>query len=107
MKLGQSKFQCGFSLLMHTCGDSTSVILNGARAVLIDVDVDLIRKSCHGLIDTVVHDLVHKVVETSGIGTADIHTGSLPYGLKTFQNDDAVRTVITRNIVPIHLIILS
>ena len=94
VELGERQLQCGLPLLMHPCGDSPSVVYDGARTVLVYDHEDLVRETRHCLIDTVVDDLVDEMVETAGLGTSDVHSRSLPYRLETLQDDDAVRTVI-------------
>ena len=38
------------------------------------------------LIDGVIHNFIHQMVQTRGGGGADIHTRPLAYGFQTFQN---------------------
>ena len=45
------------------------------------------------LIDGVVHDLVHQMVQTPLAGRADIHTGALAHSLQTFQDLDLAGVV--------------
>ena len=45
------------------------------------------------LIDGVIHDLVHQMVQTPLAGRADIHTGALAHSLQTFQDLDLAGVV--------------
>ena len=56
-----------------------------------DVDDDAIAR--HRLVDRVVDDLVHEVVQTRGPGGADVHARTLAHRLETLENRDVLSTV--------------
>ncbi len=47
-----------------------------------------VAAASHGLVDRVVHDLPHQVVEARRAGGADVHPGPLPHGLETLEDGD-------------------
>ena len=51
-----------------------------------DIHIDLIAVSRQGLIDGVVHDFIHQVMQAPGACGADIHTRTLPDGLQSLQD---------------------
>ena len=67
-------------------GDATAVVLDGDAAVLVDGHLDVCAVAGHGLVDAVVHRLVHQVVQALLADVANIHGGALAYGLKAFQH---------------------
>ena len=50
-----------------------------------DLDLDALAITGEGLVDGVVDDLVHAVVEAGLVRITDIHTGSLAHGLESLQ----------------------
>src|SRR2546428_13449839 len=48
------------------------------------------------LVDGVVHDLVHEVVQALGADSADVHVRALADSFQPFQDLDAVSRVFTR-----------
>src|SRR5690606_16005550 len=59
---------------------------DGHRAVGREFDEDLGSVPAEGLVDGIVDDLPQAVHETTGIGRADIHAGSLANRFKTGQD---------------------
>ena len=76
----------GLGLDVH--GDAAAVVHHGDGVALVDGDLDLRAVACQGLIDGVVHDLVHQMVETGGGGGANVHTGTLPDSFQSLQDLD-------------------
>src|SRR5205823_5174208 len=74
-------------------GDAPAVVDDAAPAVAQDGDVDPGGVTGHGLVDGVVDDLVHEVVQAVEPGGPDVHAGSLPDGLQTLENGDVLRPV--------------
>ena len=83
----------GLGLDVH--GDAASVIGNGDGIAGIDGHGDVRAVAGQGLVDGVVHDLVHQVVQARGGGRADVHTGPLTHGLQALQHLD-LRGIIFR-----------
>ena len=87
MEHGVNHFQgrpSGLGLNIH--GDTTAVIGDGDGVTRVDGDGDMLTVPCQGLVDGVVHDFVHQVVQARRGGGADIHTGALPNSFQSFQN---------------------
>ena len=60
-----------------------------------DDDADMRAVAGKRLIDRIVHNLIDKVVQASRRSRTDVHARSLPDCLKSFQNLDLVRPVLT------------
>ena len=54
-------------------GDAAAIVFDGDRAVVIDGDAHLAGKTRHGLVDGIVDDFVHQVVQTTAGAVADVH----------------------------------
>ena len=76
----------GLGLNVH--GNAPAIVHHGDGAVLVDLHQDIRAVACQGLVDGVVHDLIHQMVKTGGGGGADIHTGPLADSLQPLQNLD-------------------
>ena len=76
----------GLGLDVH--GDTTAVIGDGDGVAGVDGDGDLGAVAGQSLVDGVVHDLIHQMVETGGAGGADIHARALSDGLQALQHLD-------------------
>src|SRR3954447_7448506 len=83
---------------MRVDRNSTSVVNDAAATVLQQRDVDPGGVAGHRLVDGVVDDLVHEVVEAVETGAPDVHPGALPDGLQTLQNGDVLRPVTHRRL---------
>jgi hypothetical protein len=56
-----------------------------------DLDGDGGGVACKGLVDAVVHDLIHHVVQTRAVvGVADIHARAFPDSLQPLENLDGI-----------------
>ena len=73
-------------LLIHTRGNTTSVVLNGNTVILVNSYVNAAAIACKCLVDRVIHYLVNEVMKTAYRGSSDIHTGSFSYSLKSLKN---------------------
>ena len=94
--------QCGkyqslrrHSLCMHSNWNTTSIICNCDRIILVDIHNNLIAISCQSLIHRIVHDLIDKMMESSDRGAAYIHSGSFPYGFQAFQYLNLIRSIFS------------
>ena len=67
--------RAGLRLNIH--GDAAAIVGDGDGVALVDGDVDLGAVTGQRLVDGVIHDLVHQVVQTGRAGGADVHTGAL------------------------------
>ena len=80
-------------LLLFVDGDTAPVI--GDRYVfrLVDPHVDAVARAVHRLVDGVVEDLTHEVVQTTDVGRADVHAGTATHGLEALEDLDVLRAV--------------
>ena len=83
--------QAGIRLDIH--GDAAAVVGDLDDVVLQDLDFDVVAVTGQSLVDGVVHDLVHQMVQAALAGGADIHTGALAHSLQTFQDLDLAGVV--------------
>ena len=75
-------------------GDAAPVIDDRDGVVGVDRHLDLGAETGHGLVDGVVNDLPHQVMQTAGARRADIHARALTNGLETFENLNLAAIVI-------------
>ena len=74
--------------------DASAVVDDGDRVVSMHRHRDLGAVASHGLIDRVVHDLPHEVVQTAGAGRTDVHARTLANGLETLENLNLAAVVV-------------
>ena len=74
--------------------DPAAVVLHDHGAVRLHRHRDLRREAGHRLVDRVVDDLPHQVVETALVGRADVHAGAAANGFEALEDLDAGRRVI-------------
>ena len=81
-------------LLLHRAGRDTPAVVDDLHpSVGQQGDVDLRAVAGHGLVDGIVDDLPHQVVETGGAGRADVHPGPFPDRVQPLQNGDVLGAV--------------
>ena len=91
---GEDDLEGAFVLFfMHVYGDAAAVVDNGYRVVLVDGDLDVRGVTGEGFVDGVVHNLVHKVVQTAFGDVADVHCGALAHCLEAFEDGDVTGAV--------------
>ena len=78
---------------VHRDGNTATIVLDGQRAVRMDLDLDALAITGERFVDRVVDDLIHAVVEARLVRIADIHTGSFAHGLEAFEALDVGRAV--------------
>ena len=69
-------------------GDASTVIDDFDAAVCLDGDLDVVRVAGQGLVDGVVDDLVHQVVQASFAGGSDVHARALADGFQALEDGD-------------------
>ena len=75
--------------------DAAAVVAHGNRVVGMDFHGDGGRVAGQRLVDAVVHDLIHHVVQARAIvGVADIHAGALANRLQPLENLDGISAVV-------------
>ena len=75
-------------------GDAAAVVGDGDGVAFVDGDGDLGAVAGQGLVNGVVHDLIHQVVEPRLAGRADIHARALADGLQALQDLDLRAAVL-------------
>ena len=80
-------------LLVDVDRDAAAVVDDAHRAVFADEHLDVIGVTGESLIDGVVDDLVHQVVETAGAGGPDVHAGALAHRFQSLEDLDLVCAV--------------
>ena len=87
MQHGEHDFQsAAMLLLVHTRRDTTAVILDTDGVVFQNFHIHVRAIAGHGLVDTVIDNLIHQVVQAAFADIADIHGRALAHSLKAFQN---------------------
>src|SRR5437868_6579202 len=76
--------------------NAAAIVLHRHGSVGVDGQLDGLRVAGERLVDGVVHDLVHEVVQALGADPADVHVRALADSLQPFQDLDAVSRVLTR-----------
>jgi hypothetical protein len=91
---GQHDFDGWTPLLLHDVhGDSTAVVHHGDGIVRVDRDGHLGGETGQSLVDRVVDDLIHEVVQPHHAGRADVHARALAHRLEALENGDVLRVV--------------
>ena len=94
---GEHDLDRGLLLLLHLGhGDAAAVVGDGDGVVRVDRDRHGRAEAGQGLVDRVVHDLVHEVMQTADARRSDVHAGPFAYGLETLQDGDVLRVVVGR-----------
>jgi hypothetical protein len=78
---------------MDIRGNTPSVVLYTHGIVGMYDHIDVPAISCQGLINGIIHDLVHEVMETLHADVPDVHGRALSHRFQTFQYLDTVGTV--------------
>ena len=89
----------GLVLVVHldAGGDAAAVVDDRDGVVGVDGDDDVVAVAGQRLVDGVVDDLEHQVVQAGAVrGVADVHAGALAHGLQALQDLDAGAGVILR-----------
>ena len=82
----------GLGLYIHR--DAAAVVGDLDHVALQNLHGDVVAVPRQGLVDGVVHDLVHQMVQAGAGRGADIHTRTLPDGLQPLQHLDLRRAVL-------------
>ena len=100
---GEHDLKRGDLLLgMEADGDAAAVVLDGNRVVGVHGDLDLRAEARHCLVDGVVHDLPHEVVQTGRGGGADVHARALAHRLEALEDLDLTLVVRVRLLLCCH-----
>ena len=74
-------------------GDAAPVVVDGARAIGVEGDLDAVAVPGEGLVDAVVHQLVDEVVESARARRADVHARSPADRFESLEDGDVPRVV--------------
>ncbi|GAC1464487.1 MAG: hypothetical protein NVS2B12_05960 [Ktedonobacteraceae bacterium] len=61
--------------------DAASIIFYSYRVVGVDHDLYQVRVASHGLVNTIIYNLIDEMMQPTLIGGTNIHTGAYTYGL--------------------------
>jgi hypothetical protein len=75
-------------------GDTAAVVDDSHAPIREQRDQDRVGVTRHRLVDGVVDDLLHQVVQSARSGRADVHAGALAHSLETLENLDLVGSVL-------------
>ena len=96
MKHGHHHFECRLvQLLMFIDGNTTTIIGNTDRVILAYNHLDIVAVARKSLIDRVINDFRHQMVQTLDMGVTNIHGRTLAYGFKTFEHLNIMGRVIS------------
>src|SRR5208337_836112 len=85
-----------FAVDVHVIdGNAAPVIHYGDGVVEVNRDVDLVGVAGERLVDRVVHDFVHQVMQTEFTGRADVHGGTLAHRFHAAEDFDRVGGVVS------------
>ena len=68
--------------------DASTVVDDLDAAVFLDRDLDVVGVAGQGLVDGVVDDLVHQVVQAAFAGGSDVHARALADGFQALEDGD-------------------
>ncbi len=99
VQLGHDDLRRGPVLfLVEVDRDPPAVVLDRHRVVRVDEHRHAVRVAGQRLVDRVVDDLVHHVVEAARvIRVADVHPGAFSHRIQAFEDLDVFRRVIRRH----------
>src|SRR5690606_27464260 len=91
VQLRQHQLDGGLALHRVDVGrDPASVVHHPHAAVGQQGDLDPVRVAGQGLVDRVVDDLAHQVVQSPFPGRADVHARTLAHRLQALEDGDGV-----------------
>ena len=67
-------------------GDAAAVVTDADDVARLDRDLDVVTEAGERLVDGVVHDLIHQMVQTGRRGRADIHARALAHRLQALED---------------------
>jgi hypothetical protein len=81
-------------LVLHGAdGDAATVVPHLNRRIGTDGDLDVVAIARQGLVDGVVDNLVHEMVQSPVPGRPDVHAGPLAHRFQAFEYLDVTRVV--------------
>ena len=96
MKNCKYNFNSRFTgFMINTGRNTTTIIHNSNRIILINSYFNGITISCQGFIHGIVYNFIYKMMKTSDRSTTNIHTRSFTNCFKTFQYLDLIRSIFS------------
>ncbi len=97
VQLGHHRLDAGDAFARHLIdGDASSIVHDAHTAVGQNRHFDVGGVAGQGLVDGVVDDLVHQMVQAARSGGADVHARADAHRLKAFQNPQVGGVVVFR-----------
>ena len=75
-------------------GNASAIVAHGDGVVLTDNHFNVVAETRQGLVDGVVNDFAHQVVQALDVRVANVHGWTLAHGFKSFENLDVVRRIL-------------
>ena len=91
---GEHQTRSTYALLVHSHGNSSSVVADGGRAVRLQSHPDGIAIPCQMFVHGIVYNLINQMVQSLSGHTADIHARPLAHRLQSLQYRNIRSTVI-------------
>ena len=89
MENRQNDFKRRLALFFVESGrDASAVVLDCNGVIFIDRHIDIGAVACERFVDGVVDHLIDQMMETFFADVADVHGGTLAYGLQSFEHLD-------------------
>ena len=89
VQLGHDHLHGGHALFgMDVYGNAAAVVAHRHAVVEMQRDLDAVAVTGHGFVDGVVHHFIHQVVQSTRVGTADIHGRAFTHGGQPLQHSD-------------------
>ena len=85
---------------MHVHGDAAAVVPDGARAIHVDGDLNVVAVTGEMLVDGIVEHLKDAVMESALVRVADVHSGTFANGFEPLQFVDLGGVVFGVHIGP-------
>ena len=101
VKLGHDNLESAHALFgMQICGDSASIVNDFDNVVRLYDNRDVVAVTHEGLIDCIVDDFVHQVMQADGIRGTDIHARPFPDMFDTVQDLYVFRGIALHRVSP-------
>ena len=81
------------SFMIDTNRNTTSIINNSDRIILLDRYIDLCTISSQCFVYGIIHNLIYEMMKTTDRSTAYIHTGSFSNCFQSLQNLDLICSI--------------
>ena len=94
MKSGKNQTFCADSLFMHSHGNATAIVRHSGGTIRLQSHRNGITEAGQMFVHGVIYNLINQVVQSFGRYTADVHAGTFPHRLQTFQHCDAGGVIV-------------